>query len=58
MIGDTVTDRNAAAAAGVPCVLVGFGPAGAKVRDLAPEAILDHYDAIDDVLESIMPAAA
>ncbi len=29
LVGDTVTDRDAARAAGVPCVLVGFGPEGA-----------------------------
>ena len=31
LVGDTVTDRDAARAAGVPCVLVGFGPDGAGV---------------------------
>ena len=32
LIGDTVTDRDAARAAGVPCVLVGFGPEGGARR--------------------------
>lgn len=46
LIGDTVTDRNTALAAGVPCVLVTFGPDGRKVADLNPEALLDHYDGL------------
>lgn len=43
LVGDTETDRRTAAAAGVPCVLVSFGPEGAGVARLAPEALLDHY---------------
>jgi phosphoglycolate phosphatase len=53
LIGDTVTDRKTAAAAGVPCILVTFGPTGRAVADLLPEALLDHYDHLDDVLEGI-----
>ena len=43
LVGDTETDRNTAAAAGVPCLLVTFGPEGRGVARLAPEALLDHY---------------
>lgn len=43
LIGDTVTDRNTARAAGVPCVLVTFGPAGGDMAALEPEALLDDY---------------
>ena len=44
LIGDTETDRKTAAAAGVPSVLVSFGPEGRAIERLAPEALLDHYD--------------
>ena len=44
LVGDTVTDRETARAAGVPSVLVTFGPLGEGVVDLAPEALLRHYD--------------
>ena len=44
LVGDTNTDRETARAAGVPCVLVTFGPAGERVRDLAPEAVIGHFD--------------
>ncbi|MBY6005661.1 HAD-IA family hydrolase [Salipiger bermudensis] len=44
LIGDTETDRKTAAAAGVPCILVTFGPDGEAVRDLAPEGLIGHFD--------------
>ena len=44
LIGDTETDRKTARAAGVRCALVTFGPEGAAIARLAPEALLDHYD--------------
>lgn len=43
LVGDTVTDRETARAAGVPSVLVTFGPDGSDVAALAPEAFLDNY---------------
>jgi phosphoglycolate phosphatase len=56
LVGDTVTDREAARAAGVPCVLVGFGPEGGAVSALRPEAVVAHYDALPDVLERLVPS--
>lgn len=46
LIGDTDTDRLTGRAAGVPVVLVTFGPGGESVRALEPEALLAHYDAL------------
>jgi len=43
LIGDTATDRNTAKAAGVPSVLVTFGPAGGDMAALRPEALLHDY---------------
>lgn len=54
LIGDTVTDRNTARNAGVPCVLVTFGPEGAGVAALQPEGLLDHYDGIEPVLARVL----
>ena len=56
LIGDTVTDRDTARAAGVPIVLVGFGPEGAGVSRLAPDALLDHYDELAGVIDRLLPA--
>ncbi|MEX1235130.1 MAG: HAD-IA family hydrolase [Roseovarius sp.] len=43
MVGDTVTDHDTARAAGVPSVLVTFGPNGADMRALSPDALLDDF---------------
>ncbi len=55
LVGDTVTDRDTARAAGVPCVLVGFGPDGGAVSALQPEAIVAHYDALPALLDRLVP---
>lgn len=55
LVGDTATDRAAARAAGIPCVLVGFGPEGAAVTDLGPEAVLDHYADLPTLLDRLLP---
>ena len=52
LVGDTVTDRETARAAGVPSILVGFGPEG-DVAHLEPEAILNHFDDLPDVVERL-----
>ncbi|MXU66528.1 HAD-IA family hydrolase [Oceanomicrobium pacificus] len=57
LIGDTITDRDAARAAGLPCVLVSFGPEGRAVERLQPQALLDHYDALPALLDQLVPAA-
>ncbi|MEP4038134.1 HAD-IA family hydrolase [Pseudophaeobacter sp.] len=44
LIGDSDTDRNTSANAGVPSVLVTFGPAGGDMAALKPEALLDRYE--------------
>lgn len=54
IIGDTVTDRDTARAAGVPCILVGFGPEGQGVARLMPEAMLDHFDQLDEVVAGLI----
>lgn len=44
LVGDTETDEQTARAAGVPIVLVGFGPEGEGISRLQPDAILQSYD--------------
>ena len=53
LIGDSDTDRNTARAAGVPSVLVTFGPAGGDMLALEPEALLPHYDDLLDIVEGL-----
>jgi len=54
IVGDTSTDRGAARAAGIPCVLVTFGPTGRAVAGLQPEALLDHYDLLPQVVADLI----
>ena len=54
LIGDSDTDRNTARAAGVPSVLVTFGPSGADMAALQPEALLDHFDDLGRVVRQLI----
>lgn len=54
LVGDTVTDRDTAKAAGVPCILVGFGPAGGDMAALEPEAIINHFDELPAVANRLI----
>jgi len=55
LVGDTVTDRKTARAAGVPCVLVTFGPDGDGVLDLAPEGAIAHFDGLAAEVARLLP---
>lgn len=44
LVGDSDTDRNTAAAAGVPSVLVTFGPSGEDMAALKPEGLLERFE--------------
>lgn len=48
LVGDTETDRETGRRAGVPVILVGFGPEGEGVSRLEPDAMIAHYDALFD----------
>ncbi|RVT83937.1 HAD family hydrolase [Rhodobacteraceae bacterium CCMM004] len=57
LVGDTDTDRATARAAGVPCVLVTFGPSGDGVAALEPEALLPHFDALPELVARLLGGA-
>lgn len=54
LIGDSDTDRNTARAAGVPSVLVTFGPAGGDMAALEPEALLHAYADLPDIVDGLL----
>jgi len=56
LVGDTETDRLTAAAAGVPCILVSFGPEGAGIARLAPEAMLHSYADLPALADQLLGA--
>lgn len=55
LVGDSDTDRNTAKAAGVPSVLVTFGPSGEDMAALEPEALLDDYAALSALAKALLP---
>ncbi|TDK43063.1 HAD-IA family hydrolase [Antarcticimicrobium luteum] len=56
LVGDSDTDRNTAKAAGVPSVLVTFGPSGADMAALAPEALLERYEDLPALVVQLIGA--
>jgi phosphoglycolate phosphatase len=58
LVGDTATDREAARAAGIPCVLMDFGLSADDLPALAAEAVLDDYADLPGLLEALLPAGA
>jgi phosphoglycolate phosphatase len=49
LVGDTVTDRDTARAAGAPVALVTFGPNGAGAAALEPDALLAEYGELEGI---------
>ncbi|MEM6566621.1 MAG: HAD-IA family hydrolase [Pseudomonadota bacterium] len=54
LVGDSDTDRSTARAAGVPSVLVTFGPSGEDMAALSPEALLQDYAELPDVVDRLL----
>lgn len=54
LVGDTATDRDTSRNAGVPSVLVTFGPGRHDVLALDPEATIDHYAQLDAVVARLI----
>jgi len=54
LVGDTITDHNTARAAGVTSLLVTFGPDGENVRNLNADALLTHYDGLQEVVAELI----
>ena len=57
LVGDTDTDRRTAAAAGVPCILVTFGPEGEAVADLSPEGLIGGFGELPGEVRRLIGAA-
>jgi phosphoglycolate phosphatase len=55
LVGDTQTDHETARAAGVPSVLVTFGPLGrGSVAALQPDALLDDYQHLPNLVVQLI----
>lgn len=54
LVGDTETDVKTAAAAGVPVVLVAFGPEGTGIARLTSDALLMDYGQLGKVTKALI----
>lgn len=54
LVGDTATDRDTSRNAGVPSVLVTFGPGRADVLKLEADATIDHYSQLPAVVSQLI----
>ena len=54
LVGDTETDAKTGVAAGVPVVLVTFGPEGAGVGRFNPAALLDRFEDLPGLAERLL----
>lgn len=53
LIGDSETDVKTARAANVPVVVVSFGYTEIPPRDLGADAVIDHFDALEQALKDL-----
>lgn len=58
MVGDSDADIEAARSAGIPVIGVSFGYTPGPIADLSPDAVIDHFDALDAALAAVSPAFA
>jgi len=58
MVGDSDADILASKAAGIPVIGVSFGYSPLPIGDLAPDAVIDHFDELDAALARVSPAFA
>lgn len=54
LIGDTETDEKTARAAGVPLILVEFGPEGPGIARLKPDAMLPDYASLGKLVRDLI----
>jgi len=57
MVGDSEVDIATALAAGVPCIAVTFGYTQRPVRELGPDAVIDHYAEFAGALQAVLTRA-
>jgi phosphoglycolate phosphatase len=52
-VGDSISDTDAARAAGIPCVALTFGFSDRPANQLGATALIDHYDRLLPTLERL-----
>lgn len=54
MVGDSITDLDAARATGVPCILTTFGYSDPPAAELGAEAVIAHFDALSGAIDRLI----
>jgi phosphoglycolate phosphatase len=54
MVGDSRADVDAARAAGIPVIGVTFGYTDTPMAQLAPDRIIEHFDALEAAVDSLI----
>jgi phosphoglycolate phosphatase len=57
MVGDATTDTGSARAAGVPCVVAGFGYNDVPLADLGGDIVIDRFSDLIAAVETLQQAA-
>lgn len=58
MVGDSITDLQAARNAGIPCILASFGYTHEKASALGADAVFDHYREVPDLARRFLALPA
>ncbi|MHA7773325.1 phosphoglycolate phosphatase [Roseibium sp. M-1] len=53
MIGDSVTDIDAARNAGIPVIAVDFGYTTVPVRELSPDRVISHFGELPEAVDAL-----
>lgn len=54
MVGDSITDLDAARATGVPCILTTFGYTDIPASELGADAVIDHFDVLPGAIDRLV----
>ncbi|WP_332639947.1 HAD hydrolase-like protein [Brevundimonas sp.] len=54
MVGDSITDLDAARATGVPCILTTFGYTDIPAAELGADAVIAHFDELPAVIQRLI----
>jgi phosphoglycolate phosphatase len=57
MVGDATTDTGSARAAGVPCVVAGFGYNDVPLADLGGDIVIDRFSDLIAAVATLQQAA-
>ena len=58
MVGDSITDLDAARATGVPCILTTFGYTDIPAGELGADLLIDHFDSLPAAIDALVAGQA